>query len=147
MYQNILVAIDLLASDSPVLKSAVELACLYHSNLTVIHVCEAHVTGYGEATSQHHIANEMQIKQQRYPQLKAMIDQELKGKNNYNSIEPQLLFGRPADAIHHYAQQHQCDLIIVGSHGYSGVKALLGSTANKVLHGASCDVYTVRITN
>ena len=39
----------------------------------------------------------------------------------------------------------QCDLVVVGSHGYSGVKALLGSTANKVLHGAGCDVYTVRI--
>ena len=43
------------------------------------------------------------------------------------------------------AQEHQVDLIVVGSHGRHGLALLLGSTANAVLHGAPCDVLAVRI--
>lgn len=43
------------------------------------------------------------------------------------------------------AQDHQVDLIVVGSHGRHGLALLLGSTANAVLHGAPCDVLAVRI--
>jgi universal stress protein A len=147
MYQHILVAIDLLDSDHQVLSTAANIAGLYNSALTVIHVSETHITGYGEITSQHHIANEMQIKQQLYPQLKMMIEKAIPDFKNFNHIDSHLLFGHSGDTIHLYAQQHQCDLIVVGSHGYTGVKALLGSTANNVLHGAHCDVYTVRISD
>ena len=42
-------------------------------------------------------------------------------------------------------QDHQMDLIVVGSHGRHGLALLLGSTANAVLHGAPCDVLAVRI--
>jgi universal stress protein A len=37
------------------------------------------------------------------------------------------------------------DLIVVGSHGRHGIRLLLGSTANAVLHGAACDVLAVRL--
>jgi universal stress protein A len=37
------------------------------------------------------------------------------------------------------------DLIISGSHGRHGLSLLLGSTANAILHGAKCDVLTVRL--
>ncbi len=33
----------------------------------------------------------------------------------------------------------------IGSHGRSGWKLLLGSTANKLLHGAHCDILTLRV--
>jgi universal stress protein A len=37
------------------------------------------------------------------------------------------------------------DLIVMGTHGQSGLKLLLGSTANSVLHGAGCDILAVRV--
>jgi len=37
------------------------------------------------------------------------------------------------------------DLIVVGTHGHSGMEVLLGSTANAILHAAKCDVLTVRV--
>lgn len=43
------------------------------------------------------------------------------------------------------AEMLATDLIVVGSHGRSGVGLLLGSTANAVLHSARCDVLAVRI--
>lgn len=54
--------------------------------------------------------------------------------------------GRPATEIHAQAEYVKADLIVIGSHGRHGLpRLLLGSTANGVLHGAPCDVLTVRI--
>ena len=57
-----------------------------------------------------------------------------------------VLFGRPASEIHALAESLGADLIVIGSHGRHGLpRVMLGSTANAVLHGAPCDVLTVRI--
>ena len=57
-----------------------------------------------------------------------------------------VLYGRPAAEIRAYAESVHADLIVIGSHGRHGIpQVMLGSTANGVLHGASCDVLTVRI--
>lgn len=54
--------------------------------------------------------------------------------------------GRPSTEIRAHAERVDADLIVIGSHGRHGVSGLLlGSTANGVLHGAPCDVLTVRI--
>lgn len=53
--------------------------------------------------------------------------------------------GRPFAEIIRYAQEHQIDLIILGTHGRSGLDHfLLGSTAEKVIRKAPCPVLTVR---
>lgn len=54
--------------------------------------------------------------------------------------------GRPATEIRAHAENIEADLIVIGSHGRHGLpRLLLGSTANGVVHGAPCDVLTVRI--
>jgi len=64
-------------------------------------------------------------------------------------IDPErvaLRIGRPAAEIRAQAEHLKADLIVIGSHGRHGLPSvLLGSTANGVLHGAPCDVLTVRI--
>lgn len=56
-----------------------------------------------------------------------------------------VMLGRVADRVHEVATEHGFELIVVGSHGQDGLRRLLGSTANAVLHGAPTDVATVRI--
>jgi universal stress protein A len=56
-----------------------------------------------------------------------------------------LIFGRPESEIQRTAEAAGADVIVVGSHGRHGLALLLGSTANGVLHGASCDVLAVRV--
>jgi universal stress protein A len=58
-----------------------------------------------------------------------------------------LIFGRPETEIQTLAKEIDADLIVVGSHGRHGFALLLGSTANGVLHGATCDVLAVRVGN
>ena len=55
--------------------------------------------------------------------------------------------GNAAVEIVRYADENNVDLIVLGSHGRHGVKLLLGSTANGVLHHANCDVLAVRISD
>ena len=55
------------------------------------------------------------------------------------------LSGMPAKEIHRFVDKNDIGLIVLGTHGQKGVQLLLGSTANSVLHGASCDVLAVRV--
>ncbi len=140
MYCHVLAVVDLSDSSLAVIARAKETANACGAALTVLHVCRRHVTGYSTSTSQKHMANEMEVKQALFPRLKQLL-----ADSGVPSAEHKLLFGHPADVIHNFALEHDCDLIVAGSHGRTGVKALLGSTASAIFHGASCDVYSVRI--
>ena len=53
--------------------------------------------------------------------------------------------GRAAETIHDVANERRVDLIVMGTHGRSGVAhLLLGSVAEKVVRMARCAVLTVR---
>jgi len=55
------------------------------------------------------------------------------------NIETQLLVGRAARSIINFAQEKEIDLIVMSSHGRSGVNRwIYGSVADKVLHNAPC---------
>jgi nucleotide-binding universal stress UspA family protein len=52
--------------------------------------------------------------------------------------------GDPAEEIVRYAARHSVDLIVVGTHGRTGVsRLLLGSVAERVVRTTSCPVLTV----
>jgi nucleotide-binding universal stress UspA family protein len=52
---------------------------------------------------------------------------------------------RPAAAITDYARKNGADLIVIATHGYTGVKKLLlGSVATSVLHESSVPVLLIR---
>jgi len=53
--------------------------------------------------------------------------------------------GDVSDEIKTLANDSRADLIVIGTHGRSGIKVLLGSKANAVLHGVKQDVLAVRM--
>lgn len=54
-------------------------------------------------------------------------------------------FGPPADEITEYAGKNDIDLIVMGTHGRSGLEKMwLGSVTEKVLRHATCPVLVVR---
>lgn len=55
-----------------------------------------------------------------------------------------ITMGRPAQAIVEYALGHDVDMVVMGTHGRTGVsRALLGSVAEAVVRRAPCLVLTV----
>lgn len=53
-------------------------------------------------------------------------------------------FATPWDGICRAGRTHDADLIVIGSHGYSGLDHLLGTTAAKVVNHADRNVLVVR---
>jgi nucleotide-binding universal stress UspA family protein len=60
-------------------------------------------------------------------------------------IDIDLAEGDPASEILKVARQRQCNLIVMGTHGRTGLRHLLmGSVAERVIRKASCPVLTAR---
>jgi len=61
------------------------------------------------------------------------------------SVDTTIRYGAPANTVIDVARTEGVDLIVMGSHGESGVtKLLTGSVVQKVLYWASCPVLVVR---
>ncbi len=74
--------------------------------------------------------------------MSAFTKEHLKEFNQ--EIVGEILPGRPADEIVRYAGNIGAEMIIMTTHGYSGLKhALLGSTTEVVLRRADCPVLSI----
>lgn len=61
------------------------------------------------------------------------------------AYDHKLLVGNPADAIVHEAEAENADLIVMGTHGRTGLtRLLMGSVAEAVVRRAKCPVLTVK---
>jgi universal stress protein A len=57
-------------------------------------------------------------------------------------------FGSPRDRIVEYASKHNIDLIVMGTHGRTGLRRIvMGSVAEAVVRRASCPVIAVKSEN
>ncbi|ESP89060.1 universal stress protein [Candidatus Halobonum tyrrellensis] len=62
-------------------------------------------------------------------------------------VETAVIDGTPSSEIVRYAEEADCDLVVMGTHGRGGIdRLLLGSVAEKVVRGSSVPVLTVRVT-
>ena len=63
------------------------------------------------------------------------------------TVKTAVVTGRPAQSIVESAASEGCDLIVMGTHGRTGLShAVMGSVAERVLRKAPCPVLTVRAT-
>ena len=136
IYKNILLAVNIYEDADLVIKPAIEFAKKNKANqikiITVID-CVGPFAPY-IVESQHLLEKEAKKTLEKLVSGVADID-----------IQCEVLIGSPSIEIVSYAKQEKIDLIVIGSHGTSGINLLLGCVANTVLHKASCDVLTIRI--
>jgi len=60
-------------------------------------------------------------------------------------LNKEIIYGEVDEAILNYAEQEECDVIVIGSTGKGRMlRALRGSVSNRVALTASCSVYIVR---
>ncbi|WP_292486571.1 universal stress protein [Methanohalobium sp.] len=68
------------------------------------------------------------------------------GDENNVEVKIQLLEGDPAERIIDYAENNDIDLIVMGTHGESGIsRFLMGSVAQKVVRKSSTEVLISKI--
>jgi nucleotide-binding universal stress UspA family protein len=61
------------------------------------------------------------------------------------NVRSEVLMGKPADEIISYAHNNHPNLVVMATHGYSGISRWeYGSVADKVLHGVSSPIFMVR---
>jgi len=137
-FSKILVAVDL-AEDTAnfVIQTARRVA--HDRDLEVIHVLErGQFYNMGDPA----IALVDDLHEQVTREITTYLDRicAANAVTNYSLLE-----GRPATIIQDHARTHGHDLIVMGTHGRHGIKLVLGSTANAVLHGTTCTVLAVRV--
>ncbi|MDD2614480.1 MAG: universal stress protein [Methanosarcina sp.] len=75
----------------------------------------------------------------------AIADVEKLGKEAGVKVEPVFLKGIPADKILEYAEENNIDLIVMGTHGLTGIKRfLIGSVAESVVRHSKAPVMVIR---
>jgi nucleotide-binding universal stress UspA family protein len=70
---------------------------------------------------------------------------ELEGHAHHVRVEAQVLEGDPVDMILRAAEETQSDVIVMGTHGRTGLgRLLMGSVAEAVIRKAPCPVLSVK---
>lgn len=141
-YKTVMLAVDLTEESLQVAKRATQLVQAFAAELHIVHVIEPLSLAYGGDVPMDLSTVQEQIQDQATSHLR-----EFSATLNVPESRQHLIFGRPESEIQRTADEHGADVIVVGSHGRHGLALLLGSTANGVLHGASCDVLAVRVGN
>jgi nucleotide-binding universal stress UspA family protein len=79
-----------------------------------------------------------------YPELINKL-RDLATENPQVATEPHVVEGDPATEIVRLAGKVACDMVVMGTHGRTGLRRLLmGSVAESVLRKAPCPVLTVK---
>ena len=140
-YTHVLLAVDFSDAIPVLIERAKDLARRYGARLSLAHVVEPLVIDPSyEVFPSVPIGVETELRAHALDKLK-----EFGAANGVAAGDCHVLIGSTKSELLRLAEQQGCDLLVVGSHGRHGVALLLGSTANAVLHGASCDVLAVRI--
>jgi len=140
--QKVLVPVDFSEFSKKAVRYAVRFAEQFSAALVVVHVVEP--VRYPESViipPEMEEANQARLKQAR-KSLAAFARKEVPAKIASECV---VRFGVPFDAIVKAAKELDADLIVISTHGHTGLKHLfLGSTAERVVRLAPCPVLTVR---
>ncbi len=129
---------------SPPSEHAFHLACALardqHARLVALHVLEQPVIAYSGVA----MAPPIPPPADQMTALRAQLDQ-LQAPFPGLEVEHRLLEGAPVTAILQVADELKCDLIVMGTHGRTGLgRMLMGSVAEQVLRNAKGPVLTVK---
>jgi len=136
-FKNILFATDFSSAAERGFPYAVEIAHRYSAVLHVIHVAGPAQYSYAPAAAWPKLAEEDAA---FFRDAKAKLEEQLK------TVPHELTFtaGDVWRELDNLIRAKQIDLLVVGTHGRSGVeKALMGSVAEKIFRQSLCPVLTV----
>lgn len=143
-FTRILTAIDFSKNSELAFEYALMLARQFNSEIVVMHVINEPVDLRGFYVP--HISFEQlekEIEESAERMMESFCSSRLDSFTNYTTT---LATGIPCDEIIRKATEIDASLIVLGTHGRTGLDHILfGSTAERVVRLATCPVLTVRL--
>jgi nucleotide-binding universal stress UspA family protein len=149
-YQKIMITLDGSAFAAQALPHACSLAQKYNASLILFQVIPEGDQPMIESVALDligvHDASERARTQVLTEVTKSLQEQAHQLQKQGIRAIPAVAVGNPAETIIDCASEEGVDLIVMSTHGRSGVNRwVYGSVADKVLRGASCPVLLVRL--
>jgi nucleotide-binding universal stress UspA family protein len=140
---RILIPIDFSTYSKEALKYAIPFARKFKAELLLLHVVEPAIYPADFNFGQVGIpAIEDELRAKAEEELKKLVETETKRRARSSTM---VRVGKPFIEIITAAKEEHIDLIIMATHGHSGIEQILfGSTAERVVRKAHCPVLTVR---
>jgi nucleotide-binding universal stress UspA family protein len=140
---SILVPIDFSIHSKNALKYAVPLAEKFGASLHLVYVVEPTIypadLGFGQVVLP---GVEEELREKGGEELQALMEKEIGGRVQSSCT---VRTGNPHQEILREAEELGVAMIVVATHGHSGVEHMLfGSTADRIVRNARCPVLTIR---
>ena len=143
-FKRILVPIDYSPHSSEAIQVAMDLARRYEASIQLVHVYQPVDFGLPEGFMSYAPIQETEL----ISALTKKLEDEQKTAQNIAPsilVTSKLLHGVVASQIVKLAREDRCDLIVMGTHGRTGIShVVMGSVAEKVLRTSPCPVLSVR---
>jgi len=134
---KIMFCTDFSTTSDRALELAASLARSSGARLLIVHVEEPPVA-YTGGQFYYGVAEPAREEQLR------MLEQ-VRPRDSDVPVEHHLLTGAPALAICEFAQKEDVDIIVIGSHGRTGLsRVMMGSVSEQVVRNAPCPVLTFK---
>lgn len=143
--KTILLCTDFSENSVPARVCAITYAKAFAAKLIIFHVVNSRLVGY--PSFEDRVTVDMALLKTN---IEMGVQEELELLANdcrleLKEVDAQFRSGAPAEEIVQFADEQSADLIVMGTHGWTGLKHLvLGSTAENVVRSAHCPVLTVR---
>lgn len=140
--KQILVPVDFSDNSKKALQYAIPFAEQFHASITVLYVVEPAVFpsdfGFGQMSFP-------DVEREMHDKAEGELQKVVSECSTSVKIHPVVLSGIPFVEVTTYADENDIGLIILATHGRTGVEHILfGSTAEKIIRKSPCPVLVVR---
>jgi nucleotide-binding universal stress UspA family protein len=142
LFEKILVPTDFSPHAQEAVRYASELSRTFDAPLTIVHVYDVTPYVLPETVPLYDTFQIGQLREEFQKQLGEV--RRLAEQNSVKQVDARLLQGSPFSEIVRFAEEQHFGLIVMGTHGRTGLAhLLLGSVTEKVVRKAPCPVLTV----
>jgi nucleotide-binding universal stress UspA family protein len=140
---RIVVPIDFSEYSKKAFRYAIDFAQTFSAEMILVYVVEPIIYPADFSFGQVALPSmEREIQDRGLEQLQALIEKEVPAGINARST---IRTGKPFVEIIQVAKEEKADLIVIATHGHSGIEhVLFGSTAEKVVRKSPCPVLSIR---
>jgi len=143
--KKILVPIDFSATSKKAVLYGASLAKTYCAELSIVVVVDDRIFQDGLFDASFIEQEALDVRNKAFAKRLEEVKKEVLAKDASINVKTKMSYGVAFAEIIHYAKEDKTDLIVMGTHGTTGIAhMLIGSTTEKVVRKAPCPVMVVR---